>query len=169
MKYVIAVVQDRIQAEAAFTDLEKAGINLTELSIIGRGYKTADEFGFLDPSDQGKKGFLLMAIWLVPFGFAGGFVFDYITGLDTFAWAGTTGRHFVGGLAGAIGGAMGSFFVGGGSGIGLGSGDSLPYRNRLDEGRYLVVIKDPREERGYQIRKILEAYNPDSISEYDPN
>ncbi|GEM_PF-4957964 len=50
-----------------------------------------------------------MASWLVPFGFAAGYTFSLITGLDTFAWAGTIGNRVIGGLLGAISGAMGSF------------------------------------------------------------
>ena len=141
MNYLIAVYPDRIAAEAAYTDLEKADIPKTDLVILGKGYQTADEFGFIDPSTQGKKQAKLMAFWLVPFGFFGGFVFDFITGLNTFAWAGSPGNHIVGGLAGAVGGAMGSYFVGSSTGILLGSGDALPYRNRLNMGKYLVVYK----------------------------
>jgi len=52
MSYLIAVLVDRIQAEAAYTALEKAGIATEKLSILGRGYKSADEFGFIDPAQQ---------------------------------------------------------------------------------------------------------------------
>ena len=55
MNYLIAVYPDRIAAEAAYTDLEKADIPKTDLVILGKGYQTADEFGFIDPSTQGKK------------------------------------------------------------------------------------------------------------------
>ena len=141
MNYLIAVLPDRLVAEEAYTALEKANIPQSQMSILGRGYKTADEFGLIDPGKQAKKRAIAMAYWLVPFGFAAGYGFDLITGLDTFSWAGTPGNHIIGGIAGAIGGAMGSFFVGGGVGLSVGSGDALPYRNRLDAGKYLVVVK----------------------------
>ena len=82
MNYLVAVLSDRIQAEAADLALEREGINGT---ILGRGYKSADEFGLIDPKEQAKKQVKLMAIWLVPFGFFAGFTFSLITGLDTFA------------------------------------------------------------------------------------
>lgn len=100
MNYLIAVLSDRVQAEAASIALEKAGIPQSQVSILGRGYKSADEFGFIDPVEQAKKRAILMAYWLVPFGFAGGYLFNLITGLDTFDWAGNPGNHILGGSRG---------------------------------------------------------------------
>ncbi|MGB5769625.1 MAG: hypothetical protein WBM32_07110, partial [Crocosphaera sp.] len=83
MDYLIAVVSDRIKAEEAYTALEKAGIPTSQISILGKGYQTADEFGFIDPGQQAKKRAILMALWLVPFGFVGGYTFDLITGVNS--------------------------------------------------------------------------------------
>lgn len=66
MNYVVAVLPDRIQAEGAYLALEAEGIKST---ILGRGYKTADEFGLVDPKEQAKKQAKLMSYWLIPFGF----------------------------------------------------------------------------------------------------
>ena len=165
MNYLIAVLEDRIQAEEAYTQLEKANIPTKQISILGKGYKSADEFGFIDPNVEAKKNAIRMAYWLIPFGFFGGFTFDTMISIDTFAWAGTPWNHVVGGLLGAIGGAMGSFFVGGGSGFLEGSGDVLPYRNRLNAGKYLVIV----EGKG-TIRKdatsILRSFNPEMLQGY---
>ena len=100
MNYLIAVLPDRLVAEEAYTALEKANIPQSQMSILGQGYKTADEFGLIDPGKQAKKRAIAMAYWLVPFGFAAGYGFDLITGLDTFSWAGSPGNHIVGGIAG---------------------------------------------------------------------
>ncbi len=164
--YIIAILPDRIKAEAAYTALEKAGIPLERLAILGRGYKTADEFGFLDPDQQARKGFLRMAIWLIPFGFFAGYTFDLITQLNTFAWAGEPGNHIVGGILGSLGGAMGSFFVGGSSGLLFGSGDDLPYRNRLSSGKYLVAVQSLGQFKDEAIN-ILQSFNPESLQNYN--
>ena len=166
MNYLIAVYPDRITAEAAFTDLEQSEIPKSDLAILGKGYQTADEFGFIDPAQQGKKQAKLMSFWLVPFGFFGGFVFDYITGLNTFAWAGTPGNHIVGGLAGAIGGAMGSFFVGNTVGTLIGSGDALPYRNRLSMGKYLVIYKYEVDRYRDLATRIFQESKPENLQGY---
>jgi hypothetical protein len=139
--YLVAVLSDRIQAESAYTMLEQQGLPLDKITILGRGYKTADEFGLIDPNEVAQKQAKLMASWLIPFGFLGGAGFSILTNLQTFAWAGEIGDHVIGGLLGAIGGAMGSVFIGGGGGIAFGSGDALPYRNRLNAGKYLIVVE----------------------------
>lgn len=165
MNYLIAVLPNRIQAEAAYTALEKVGMTSQQIAIIGKGYRTADEFGLIDPQQTAKKRAILMAFWLVPFGFAAGYTFDLITGLDTFSWAGEPGNHIIGGLAGAIGGALGSLFVGGGVGLTTGSGDALPYRNRINEGKYLVVVKGSDTLKN-QATSILHEFNPESLQGY---
>jgi hypothetical protein len=165
MSYLIAVVSDRIQAEAAYTELEKAGIATKNLTILGKGYKAADEFGFIDPNQQARKQALQMAIWLIPFGFISGYAFNYITQLDTFDWAGEPGNHILGGLAGAIAATIGSIFVGGGVGFAYGSGDALPYRNRLDEGKYLVIVQGD-DSLKQQATDILRQFKPESLQGY---
>lgn len=165
MNYLIAVLPDRLKAEAAYTALEKANIPQSQISILGKGYKTADEFGLIDPNQQAKKRAIQMAYWLVPFGFAGGYAFNLITGLDTLDWAGEPGNHIVGGILGAIGGAMGSIFVGGGVGLTAGSGDALPYRNRLNAGKYLVIVKGS-ESIQQQATSILRQFEPENLQGY---
>jgi hypothetical protein len=139
--YLVAVLSDRIQAESAYTMLEKQGLPMKQITILGNGYKTADEFGLIDPNEIARKQAKMMALWIVPFGFIGGVAFSLSTNLQTFAWAGEIGNHIVGGICGAIGGAMGSVFIGGGSGVAFGSGDALPYRNRINAGKYLIVVE----------------------------
>lgn len=162
MNYLIAICTDRIQAETLYSCLESQGIPQSHLAILGRGYKTAEEYGLTDPIEKGRKQAILMASWLVPFGFAGGVAFSLITQLHTFAWAGEVGDLLISGLLGAIGGGMGSFFVGGGAGVAFGSGESLPLRNRLDEGKYLVVVEG-HEDLLRRSRRILEPLNPEKI------
>ncbi len=165
MNYLIAVLPDRIKAEEAYTALEKEGIPTKQVSILGKGYKSADEFGFIDPNTIARKNAIRMAYWLIPFGFFGGYTFDLITTIDTFGWAGEPFNHIIGGILGAIGGAMGSFFIGGGAGLVEGSGDALPYRNRLDAGKYLVIVEGDDKLKN-QATKILRIFNPENLQGY---
>ena len=71
MNYLIAVLSDRLKAEEAYTALEKAGIPQTQVTILGKGYKTADEFGLINPQQQARQNAIRMAYWLIPFGFFG--------------------------------------------------------------------------------------------------
>ncbi len=165
MKYLVAVLSDRIQAEAASVALEKEGIPTNQVHILGKGYKSADEFGFIDPKEKGRKQALLMAIWLVPFGFGAGLTFSFITNLDTFAWAGEIGNHIIGGFLGAISGAMGSFFVGGGVGLVFGGSDVFSYRNRLNQGKYLIIVEGA-DSLIRQSTPIIGQFQPENIQGY---
>jgi hypothetical protein len=168
MNYLVAVLGDRIQAEAAYSALEAEGLPMNKVSILGKGYKSASEYGLIDPTAQAGKLAKLMSFWLVPFGFFAGLGFSLITDLHTFAWAGDIGNHLIGGLLGGVSGAMGSFFVGGGVGLTSGSGDALPYGNRLDAGKYLVVVKGSAS-LTQQATKILRQFELESIQGYsDP-
>lgn len=165
MNYLVAVLPDRIQAEAAYLALEKEGISTDRVTILGRGYKSADEFGLIDPNEQAVKQAKLMAFWLIPFGFVSGVAFSVLSGLDTFAWAGEIGNHVIGGLLGAVAGGMGSLFAGGGAGLVFGSGDALPYRNRLNAGKYLIVVKG-NESITRQATTVLRRFDPENIQGY---
>lgn len=166
MNYLIAVYADRVTAEEAYTTLKSSEVPADDVTILGEGHNTADEFGFIDPAKVGKKQATLMSYWLVPFGFFGGFVFDYITGLNTFDWAGNPGNHIVGGLAGAIAGGMGSFFVGNSMSMMTGGGDALPFRNRLNAGDYLVIYRYEIGKYRDLANRILRDYKPDTIQGY---
>lgn len=169
MNYLVAVLSDRIKAEAAYSALETAGLPMDKVAILGKGYKSADEYGLIDPNEEASKLSKLMAFWLVPFGFVAGFSFSFITGLQTFAWAGEIGNHLIGGLLGAASGAMGSFFVGGGVGLVVGGGDALPYRNRLNAGKYLIVVKGS-DTLTRQATAVLRGFEPENLQGYaDPS
>jgi hypothetical protein len=163
--YLVAVLTDRLQAESAYTMLEKQGLPLNKITILGRGYKSADEFGLIDPRESARKQAKLMATWLIPFGFIAGIGFSLATNLHTFAWAGEIGDRVIGGFLGAIGGAMGSVFIGGGGGIAFGSGDALPYRNRIDAGKYLIVVEGSQLLL-QQATTILRKFDPENLQSY---
>ena len=164
MNYLVAVLSDRIQAEAAYTALEKEGLRTNSIDILGQGYKSADEFGLIDPNQQARKGAKRLIYWLVPFGFVAGYAFNYLTGIEILP-INPVGNHIIGGILGAASGALGAYFVGGGVGLSVGSGDALPYRNRLNAGKYLVVVKGT-EELTRQATRILRSFEPENIQGY---
>lgn len=164
MNYLVAVLGDRIQAEAAYSSLEKADVSMDSVAILGRGYQSADEYGLIDPVDQAKKQIRLMALWLVPFGFVAGFTFNLITGLETFPVS-TLGNQILGGLLGAASAALGAFIVGGGVGLAIGGGDALPYRNRLQAGKYLLVVRGD-EKLIRRATYLIRQFEPENIQGY---
>lgn len=165
MNYLVAVLADRIQAEAAYTALEREGLPTSQVSILGNGYQSADEYGLINPNEQAKKGASQLSYWLIPFGFVAGYAFNVLAAIDLIHWAGSQGNHIIGGVFGALAGAMGAFFVGGGVGLTVGSGDALPYRNRLNEGKYLIVVKG-NEALTNRATLILRQFNPENLQGY---
>ncbi|MBD2060007.1 hypothetical protein H6F88_29120 [Oculatella sp. FACHB-28] len=164
MNYLVAVLSDRIQAEAAYSALEKEGLANTQVDILGNGYKSADEYGLINPNQQARKGAKRLAFWSVPFGFVAGYAFNVLTGIEILSTSPLL-NHIIGGLLGAGSGALGAYFVGGGVGLTVGSGDALPYRNRLDAGKYLIVVKGT-EELTRQATRILRQFEPENIQGY---
>lgn len=168
MNYVIAVLPDRSQAESAYAALKQAGLPSEQLHLLGKGYKTTDEFGFIDPRRQGRKRAKLMSFWLVPFGFIAGCAFNLSTQYQLVPSVGGFGNQIIGGLLGAIGGAMGSFFIGGGLGFSSGSGEDFPYGKRLQQGQYLVVINGTPNITN-KATSILRQFKPEHLQGYiDP-
>ena len=81
---LVAVLPDRIKAEEAYSALEKEGLPTNQIDILGTGYKSADEYGFIDPNQQAKKGATRLSSWLIPFGFVAGYAFNLLTGISVF-------------------------------------------------------------------------------------
>lgn len=165
MEYLVTVFADRISAEAAYTALEDKGLS-GFATILGGGYTTPDEYGLVDPHEETRKRALTMMSWIAPFGFAGGVVFNSITGLQTFGWAGVLGNQIIGGVLGAIGGAMGGLLVSGGTSLILGSGDMRPYRDRIKAGEYPIVFKADRF-KIQQANAIMRKFRPESVKAYE--
>ncbi|MGF1478876.1 MAG: hypothetical protein ACFB4I_05235 [Cyanophyceae cyanobacterium] len=165
MNYLIAVLANRMQAEQAYTALEQENLPMQQISILGQGYQSADEFGLIEPNKQAQKQSRRLAYWVVPFGFIAGYAFNLLTGIVIFSWAGKIGNPIIGGILGAAAGVLGAILVGGGVGWTVGSGDALPYRNRLNAGKYLIVAKGD-EGVINRATRILRQYEPENIQGY---
>lgn len=165
MNYLIAVLSDRIQAEAAYTELEKAGIPIAQISLLGRGYKSADEFGFIDPKKPAREQARRLMKFSIPLGLIFGSTFELYTGIRLFPSVGTVINVVLGGLLGAAFGACGGLLSGGIAGLTAGSGDALIYRNRLNAGKYILVVKGT-EQLTRQATDILRQYDPENIQGY---
>jgi aspartate oxidase len=88
-----------------------------------------------------------------------------MTNLHTFAWAGEIGDRAIAGLLGAVSGGLGSLVAGGGSALIADSSDSLPYRDRLQAGKYLLVVR-AADTLAQQATQILRQFEPESIQGY---
>ncbi|MGC1310129.1 MAG: hypothetical protein WA885_23110 [Phormidesmis sp.] len=164
MNYLVAVLPTRMQAEAAYAALETEGVSKEKVDILGEGFKDADEYGLINPNKRAKRGASRLAYWLIPFGFIAGYAFNVLTGINVLP-IGELGSHIFGGLLGAASGAFGAYIVGGGVGLTVGSGDALPYRNRLNAGKYLIIVEGT-EELIREATRVLRQFDPENIQGY---
>ncbi|MCC5602992.1 hypothetical protein [Nostoc favosum] len=165
MNYLVAVLPDRIQVEAAYSALEKAGLPTSQVNILGDGYLSADEFGLIDPEKQARKQSTRLFWGLVLFGFVAGYAFNYLTKIEIFPQFARFGNEFLAGILGAIGGALGAGLIGRGVGLTVGSGDALPYRNRLNAGKYLIAVTG-NEDLIREATRVLRQFEPENIQGY---
>jgi hypothetical protein len=165
MNYLVAVMEDRLRAEQAHAALVAANLPVNSLAILGRGFQSADDYGLIDPNPPAWRQVRLMLLWLVPFGFAAGVLFNVITGLDTFSWTGRLGNQVMGGLLGTMAGAMGAFFMGGGASLVIAGDPNPPYHQRLDQGQFLVVVRGS-EAMVRQASPVLRQLRPIAMQDY---
>nr|WP_309734685.1 hypothetical protein [Chamaesiphon sp. OTE_75_metabat_556] len=65
MNYLVAVLPDRSQAEAAYSALAQEGLPNDGINILGEGYQSADEYGLIDPNVEARKEIKRELFWLV--------------------------------------------------------------------------------------------------------
>jgi hypothetical protein len=164
MSYLVAVLPDRTHAEAAYTALAKEGLSKDRVNILGQGFQGADDYGFIDPIQSVRKAATRKITWLVPFGFGSGFVFNWLTGIAILDTVPALGNHIIGGLFGAAAGGLGAYLNSVNVGV-INSDNTLPYRNRLDAGQYLIVVEGT-DEITDRAKNVLEQFEPEQIQGY---
>jgi|GEM_PF-85455 len=143
---IVAIFDTHEGAEEAVRSLEKAGLDLHRLSIIGKDVAYRENVVGVYPADDrvavaGASGALWGSLWGVLFGAAflvlpvsGPFlVMGPLVGLMMSAAAGAT----IGGLSGVLGGVLAD--------AGIPNESVVAYQLELSAGRYLVMVQGPAE------------------------
>jgi hypothetical protein len=142
----VSIFKSHQDAEAAVKTLERAGIDLKRLSIVGRGYHTEEHVvGYYNSGDRikywGKNGAFWGAIW----GWLFGAAFFFIPGLGPMLIAGPLVSGLVGALEGAVvvGGlsALGAALYS----IGIPKNSVLDYEAALKAEKFLLLVHGTRE------------------------
>ncbi|MEL7419611.1 MAG: hypothetical protein AAGK10_13695 [Cyanobacteria bacterium J06555_3] len=165
MNYLVAVLENKQQVEEAYSVLQQDGITSDKVTVLGQGYQSADDFGFINPNQQAKKRARKLAYMLIPFGFVAGYVFNVLTDIHLFSFTNSLTEHIIGGVLGAASVFLGAIVVGGGVGLTTGSGDALTYRNRLNAGKYIIVTQGT-DSLIRQATKLLRQFEPEYIQGY---
>lgn len=164
--YLVAVLDDRKQTEEAYKALEREALPVEQVSILGEGYDSADDFGLIHPDREAEKSSERLATWLLPFGFAAGFAFNVLTDIQIVSWLNAFSNHVIGGLFGAASGLLGAYTVGRLSGWTVGSGDAIAYRNRLNAGKYLIIARGGAGALRRATRT-LRQFEPENLQGYE--
>ena len=157
---VVAVYQTHTEADRAVKDLQRDGVDMRKLSIVGKGYHTDEQVvGYYNTGDRmkywGKAGAFWGGFWGLLFGSA----LFMIPGLGPILAAGPVVAWIVGALEGAV-------VVGGLSALGAGlysigiPKDSIvKYETALKTDQFLLIAHGTAAEVA-KARDIIETTHP---------
>jgi hypothetical protein len=165
-KAMVAVYGTHDGAEAGVKELQRAGIDMSTLSIIGKDTHTDEHVvGYYNTGDRmkywGKTGAFWGGFWGLLFGSA----FFVIPGIGPVLVAGPAVAWIVGALEGALvfGGisAIGAGLVG----MGIPKDSVIEYELALKTDKYLLMVNGTEAEVN-RARKILESTGGESTTVY---
>jgi uncharacterized membrane protein len=143
---VVAIYDSHTGAEAALKELQKAGLDMKRLSIIGKDYHTEEHaLGFYTAGDRmkfwGTRGAFWGSLWGILFGGA----FFFIPVLGPLVVMGPLVGWIVGALEGAaVGGAAGVFAAALAS-IGIPKDSIVKYELDVKAGNFLILARGTPE------------------------
>lgn len=152
----IGVFDSHPEAEAAVKEVQRSGLDIKKLSIVGRDEHTDEHVvGYYNTCDRmqywGKLGAFWGGLWGLLFGSA----FFFIPGIGPLVVAGPLVTWIIGALEGAV-------VVGGLSALGAGlysmgipKNSILKYENAIKTGKYVLIFHGTTEEVE-KTRQVLE-------------
>ena len=144
---VIAVFPTHTQAEAAIKELNNAGFNMKQLSIVGKDYHTDEHVvGYYNAGDRMKYWGKLGAFWGGLWGMLFGSAFFFIPGIGPLVVAGPLVGWIIGALEGAA--VVGGFSALGAAlySVGIPKDSVLKYETAIKSSRFVVVAHGTADE-----------------------
>jgi len=163
---IVAIFETHVEAEDAIRELQKAGFDMQQLSIVGKDYQTEEEVvGYYTTGDRmkawGKSGAFWGSLWGLLFGSA----FFVIPGLGPLLVAGPLVGWIIGALEGAaiVGGlsALGAGLYS----IGIPEDSIIEYETQIKAGKFVVIAHSSPDEIT-MIRATLNMTNHQEINEH---
>jgi len=162
MNYVIAVFPDNAAAQLARDHLSQNGVRIEDhVLVVDRSTPANPDLQFLGIQRRQNR---LMAYWLVPFGFVGGYAFNVSTQYDLVSSLGAQGNHLIGGLFGATAGFVGSLFTGSSS-TPFGKTKTPPYAKLIKRGNVLVIVRGAPNVTN-KAKRVLRQIDSESMESY---
>jgi hypothetical protein len=157
---VVAIYPQHSDAELAIKELQRGGVDMHKLSIVGKGYHTDEQVvGYYNTGDRmkywGKVGAFWGGFWGILFGSA----LFVIPGLGPILVAGPLVAWIVAGLEGAVEvGVLGALGAGLYS-IGIPKDSVVKYETALKTDQFLVIAHGTAAEVA-NAQKIMESTHP---------
>jgi uncharacterized membrane protein len=156
----IAVYNTHTDAEAAIKELQKSGIDMKKLSILGKDYHAEENVvGYYNAGDRMKFWGKLGAFWGGLWGLLFGSALFFIPGIGHIVALGPVGGMIVGALENAV-------IVGGLSALGAGlysvgipKDSIIKYETAVKADKFLVIVHGTEEEVN-KAKEIINSTDP---------
>ena len=157
---VVAVYQTHADADRAVKELQRGGVDMHKLSIVGKGYHTDEQVvGYYNAGDRMKYWGKVGAFWGGFWGLLFGSALFIIPGLGPILVAGPLVAWIVAGLEGAVEvGALGALGAGLYS-IGIPKDSVVKYETALKTDQFVLIAHGTAAEVA-KAKEIIDSTNP---------
>ncbi|HEV3255788.1 MAG TPA: general stress protein [Gemmataceae bacterium] len=139
---VIATYPDHASAEEAVRRLQKEGIPMQNLSIIGKDFQAVERpLGFVTTGSVAGEGARVGAWTGGIFGLLVGAAFLMVPGIGAVVVAGPMAAALLGGIEGAVAGAAFGGIAGALAGLGVSREKAIRYESEVKAGKFLVTLR----------------------------
>ena len=139
---VIAVYPNHDSAEDAVRRLQAEGIDMKNVSIIGKDFQAVEKpVGFVTTGSVAKDGAKVGAWSGGIFGLLVGAAFLIVPGVGPVIIAGPLAAALLGGVEGALGGAAMGGLTGALVGLGVSKDKAIRYESEVNTGKFLVTLE----------------------------
>jgi hypothetical protein len=163
--FAVAVYRTHVEAEGAVKELQRAGFDMTKLSIAGRDYHTDEHVvGYYNMGDRMKSWGKMGAFWGGLWGFMFG-AFFLVPGIGPILVAGPLVAWIVGALEGAV--AVGGLSALGAAlfSSGIPKDSVLKYESEIQAGKFVLLAHGTPQEVN-EAKSILDITNHIGLSEH---
>jgi hypothetical protein len=160
---LLAVYSDHDAAEEAIKLLQKNGMKMDQLSIIGQDFKTIEKpIGFLTTGSVACDGARVGAWTGGLFGILVGAAFLIVPGVGPLVIVGPLAATMLGGVEGAIAGSAVGALAGALVSLGFSKNQAIEYESQIKAGKFLVTLKgDP--EQIEKAKKLVDENKAESV------
>lgn len=144
---LLAVYPDHCSAEEAVKLLEKEGMQMNQLSIVGQDFKTIEKpIGFVTTGSAACDGAKVGAWTGGFFGILAGAAFLIVPGLGPLVIVGPLAATLLGGVEGAVAGSAVGALAGAIVSLGFSKNQAIRYESEIRAGKFLVTLKGDDEQ-----------------------